>query len=509
MESRIRNRIFLCGILCSVLALFIVMVHNYNRTYKAARNIVIELSKTTSQGNAEKIETFFIRHEDVLITAAQSLEYDLAQKNNDVSNTQNLLKKMSNEYDTNVYRKYTNKDFTGIYASINGQMVHGFRSPDELPEGYNPLERPWYKEGISGSGNVVFGEPYSDIYDPSMIIMTATKLLSDNQTVIAMDITLNDLQAATENMDVSVNLNGTQHVYGYGFLVTDAGYVVAHRDINQQNQIYEDPENPMYEVFQEIKKCAESSNDYFETRLDGTSYFVFPYRISNGWYVVTLTDSKEIDDSMSDFFLITIFTTGLVLLLVLAYTLFITISQLRAEQLSKRLSYALNLAKKDGLTGHSNRTAYDIRKTELEEKIGSEQDESFAIIMMDLNDLKYVNDNYGHVVGDEYIRNSCKLVHKIIPNEIFRIGGDEFAMFLSGKDFEHAKEMFKKLTAAVEEGNKSLVPNVEKPSIAIGMSIHIAKEMDDMQMLLHQADTQMYTNKANIKQARLKQREKK
>ncbi len=508
MTANIRNRIFLGSILLSMMLLFVVMAFNLQSTYQTARNDVVELSKSSSIQNAEDIELFFLRHEDVLLTTAEVLSYSLTKENIGSKEVEDLLHNISVAYNNAIYSKYANKEFTGIYAAVNGVLVHGLKKPDDLPEGYDPLKRQWYREAVDGNGKVVFGEPYQDIYSPNLV-MTATKLLEDGKTVIAMDITMDDLQFAGGNMDVTVTLNGREHIYGYGFVLTNQGVVMAHRDKAEQGTSYDDPENPMYEVFQQIKQYTRNGTDYFETNIDGVNYSIFPHKLSNGWYVVTLTDLGDIRDSLSDFSVIILVGTVIVALLALLYCFLITRTHIKSQKLTEELTNALMLATKDGLTGHSNRAAYDMRIRECQEKLNTEKDESFAPIMMDLNDLKYINDHYGHAAGDQYIRNSCRMVRNIFTSEVYRIGGDEFAMFLTGEPFEQREALCERLKQEVAEANQTIVPNVDKPSIAIGMSVHIAGKDDDMNELLQKADTAMYVNKAEIKQARLRCSEKK
>ena len=79
---------------------------------------------------------------------------------------------------------------------------------------------------------------------------------------------------------------------------------------------------------------------------------------------------------------------------------------------------------RDGLTGVGNRLAYEHmlrhKNSHTEEIPGS------GFLMCDLNDLKGVNDRFGHDRGDEYIRRSADIIREAFPGApLFRIGGDE------------------------------------------------------------------------------------
>ena len=57
----------------------------------------------------------------------------------------------------------------------------------------------------------------------------------------------------------------------------------------------------------------------------------------------------------------------------------------------------------------------------------------FAITILDVNDLKKVNDNEGHKAGDQFIRDACRIICTTFKRSpVFRVGGDEFAVLSQG-----------------------------------------------------------------------------
>lgn len=103
-----------------------------------------------------------------------------------------------------------------------------------------------------------------------------------------------------------------------------------------------------------------------------------------------------------------------------------------AVKLGMQAEFVSQLAYRDGLTGVGNRTAFQERLEELE---GQKKElAGIAILMFDVNDLKYVNDHLGHQRGDELIVGCADIVKTALEKEggaCFRIGGDEFAGFWS------------------------------------------------------------------------------
>lgn len=163
----------------------------------------------------------------------------------------------------------------------------------------------------------------------------------------------------------------------------------------------------------------------------------------------------------------------------------------------RALNTEKELARRDELTGTRNKTAF----TELEQSIqvnidGGTGCQPFALIVCDLNDLKKINDTEGHKAGDEYIRSSAKLLCDIfVHSPVFRIGGDEFAVFLSGPDLDASERLIDKLRSKV-------LANLDKhegPVIAVGMTEF--KPGDDMNVtdVFDRADQLMYEDKRELK----------
>lgn len=110
------------------------------------------------------------------------------------------------------------------------------------------------------------------------------------------------------------------------------------------------------------------------------------------------------------------------------------------HDLMDRLRY---LSENDILTGVHNRNAMNRRLLALKA-----ENRALGIIYVDLNNLKWTNDTYGHSVGDSRLRDMSALMKSVCPpQDIYRLGGDEFVAFLDGADedsFEKTIENFRK-----------------------------------------------------------------
>lgn len=170
----------------------------------------------------------------------------------------------------------------------------------------------------------------------------------------------------------------------------------------------------------------------------------------------------------------------------------------REREYAKALNTEKELARRDELTGVKNKTAF----VELEESIQNNIDSGvdylpFALVVCDINDLKKVNDTEGHKAGDELIKKSAKLLCDIFAHSpVFRIGGDEFAIFLSGSDFIAKDQLIEKLKKEVAQNQQ----RKNGPVIAVGMSEFIPNSDHSEYVVFDRADSQMYENKRILKQ---------
>ncbi|MBQ3725870.1 MAG: diguanylate cyclase [Selenomonadaceae bacterium] len=161
------------------------------------------------------------------------------------------------------------------------------------------------------------------------------------------------------------------------------------------------------------------------------------------------------------------------------------------------------LAHKDALTGLKNKTAYAEYTAKLDADIFKERAE-FAIIMIDVNFLKRVNDTYGHEYGNTYLINAGKLAASVFgADKVYRIGGDEFVVVLSGKELARCEELVAELRGMIEklQADENLQP-WEKVSAAVGVAYFDERFDETAEDVFKRADKDMYKNKLAMKATR-------
>lgn len=176
---------------------------------------------------------------------------------------------------------------------------------------------------------------------------------------------------------------------------------------------------------------------------------------------------------------------------------------------SLRRVYALNdlyeeaerKAITDAMTGLYNRNGYSILLPDIIEKLG--EDESLFFMLCDNNGLKYINDTYGHIAGDEVIRLSAEILSKSYfdsERELnFRIGGDEYVKLVAGKlSRQQAEACIASIRRQVERINAS--QECAYPLyLAIGFRIYKKSEIESVDQIMKEADALMYHDKQRLK----------
>ncbi|SKB84732.1 diguanylate cyclase (GGDEF) domain-containing protein [Lachnospiraceae bacterium] len=169
----------------------------------------------------------------------------------------------------------------------------------------------------------------------------------------------------------------------------------------------------------------------------------------------------------------------------------------KENEIARALQSEKNIARRDELTGVKNKLAFDEFEKSIQDSLDKCEDPlSFALVVCDLNDLKKINDTQGHKAGDEYIKTSAKLLCNVFDHSpVFRIGGDEFAIFLSGEDYSSRHQL-------VEEIQNRSIANIarhEGPVIAIGMAEYMPETDHNVTEIFERADRLMYKVKKELK----------
>lgn len=168
------------------------------------------------------------------------------------------------------------------------------------------------------------------------------------------------------------------------------------------------------------------------------------------------------------------------------------------DSLKKNSIQINDLAFKDALTGVGNATAYREETVKVNLKI-RKGIPKFTVIVFDVNNLKKINDGYGHNFGDILISSASRIIRETFePNKIFRIGGDEFCVILEDSNAPLYKELLNQFEKNIEKFNSSAIARLPV-SIAYGYSEFNSSDDDNYMSVFRRADNAMYKNKEEMK----------
>lgn len=149
----------------------------------------------------------------------------------------------------------------------------------------------------------------------------------------------------------------------------------------------------------------------------------------------------------------------------------------------------------DKMTGLYNRRYFENEM----QRLDSSRKLPVTVMIADLDDLKYINDNFGHHEGDNYITTAAQMIKESTRNEDIaaRIGGDEFAIILPQTDLNGAQKIYQRIKEKQRKYLKE-ANTIDTFSISIGYAVKDKKDLN-LEEVYKKADQKMYANKAENK----------
>ncbi len=154
-----------------------------------------------------------------------------------------------------------------------------------------------------------------------------------------------------------------------------------------------------------------------------------------------------------------------------------------------------DLANKDFLTGAYNRRYFfnvspNIIKTNL--KNGTE----IALITLDIDYFKKINDKYGHAIGDKALKHVIAILNQTIkvPNIVTRFGGEEFCILIEDISYEDSKSLSEEIRVNFENSEIKIDKHIVKYTVSMGIA---HGKIDDIDLALKASDNALYEAKDN------------
>lgn len=383
----------------------------------------------------------------------------------------------------------------------------------------------WYYQPME-AGKPIWMNPYKNANVGTEVISYVIPIYCQGTElgIIGMDI---DMKILCDRVDeISV------YETGYGFLMGIDGNVVYHQDcINGlQREDYEDETAVLAEMLRQGKKESEASSYCWKGIEKQLTY----NKLHNGMYLVITVPTQEIATPqwvlVRSSLVMIVFVMLLSVFLVNKWvrTLIRPLKQLTdaarklemgdmnitieckskdevgvlarsfqqmAKALKEYMEYMNQLAYTDAMTGLMNKAAYKKLVATLSKKI-EEGKARFVIIVLDINNLKKINDTYGHEKGDSMIIAAANLMRETFGVQVFRVGGDEFVTILQNRELPKYKELMQRFENNVDKFNSSQEKIKEYVlQIALGAAVFENEKDKSYMDVFRRADALMYENK--------------
>ncbi|MBR2775434.1 MAG: response regulator [Selenomonadaceae bacterium] len=276
-----------------VIAMNVRLIFNvtYNQTEEIGQ-MRLEVIRGDFQGTLQAAEGTTIQ----MATEAEQLIKSGATQ----EEIKNFFYKRKNEQ-----RQLTSGVCFNVYiAGKDWAIIPNFNMPPE----YHAQERLWYKGAQESKGNIFITEPYIDAMTGEMCY-TMSKILPDNETVVALDFNLSDVQKSIARMSSTSNSKA--------LIVTKDGMIVGYTNMSFVGEKIS-KKLPDYEnILSQIIQAGRSES--FVTELDDKEHTIFSSETSNGWYMILSVDNWAF---YKQSYIQIIVTTLISLLMMLAVILF-------------------------------------------------------------------------------------------------------------------------------------------------------------------------------------------
>jgi len=155
------------------------------------------------------------------------------------------------------------------------------------------------------------------------------------------------------------------------------------------------------------------------------------------------------------------------------------------------------ISQKDGLTGLYNRRYFDTA-FELEWKRGVRNQTGITLMIFDIDHFKQVNDTFGHLAGDEYLKLTARLLSQVFQREtdmVARYGGEEFVILLPEATLEKALDLAERMRKKMVDSVLEFEAHFIRATISIGVARLIPQTSGERTLLISRADYALYAAK--------------
>ena len=498
-----------------------------DRMFLTAQNVSMSLDSYLNSVE-QSVETVYNYASEDLSNPDHDMESHLAKVNdifnNIASHTNGLL-----TYYYRIDPKYDSDNQGFWYYYKDGHMIKNVLTEVDKFDEDDMEHVGWFYTPKKMHKSIWLDPYYNDNIGIEMISYVAPVFTADDTFVgvIGVDISYEMIVNNLKNISI--------YNTGYVFLTDSNGRIVYHPELEKGADIT----NISPELHPDNLSQDQSYASY---TYEGSNKRASYAKLTNGMYLYAVADDIEINSDWLRLTFILIMASLFILVAFLIIGIFLSghitkpLSRLTEaaqkisdgnydlklsydeedevgiltktfNQLTEHLKAYINdlnsKAYTDGMTSLRNSAAFNAYKLQIEDLIANEGKEKleFALAMFDCNNLKEINDQYGHDKGDIYLRKACKLICDVFEHSpVFRIGGDEFVVGLTNQDFYDREMLIDTFVEKANEINASDPEPWERISVAKGLATFDPQTDSCVDDVLRKADESMYEDKWFMKE---------
>ena len=418
-----------------------------------------------------------------------------------ISNKKEMIKTTKDFVDNFSYEEITEDKTLNRFLNINNddidvsQVYIGLADGNFVtgglwipPKDYDPRTRVWYQDAAEKNETVI-SSIYTDRETGDQLVTISSPLYIDEKFVgvISADVFLNNINRYLENQ-----INGN-NIYAY--LLDNKGNIIVHTKNSNLigKNIYKDIQNKVmidyFEVVKETDEIVDMQYIFDKKNIKGITQ-----KVKNvNWYLGVAIEDKGMVNTLGKVNKGNlIFNTFVTIIIILLIYLIIKIKK-ELEIKNKVLTIDNKI---DFLTGIYNRRYFNQWLDQIWED--AKDSTEISLLMMDLDYFKEYNDYYGHVKGDEVLKEVASIINGVIRDgDVFaRYGGEEFALILNNVTLENGQNIALKIKEAIDQAKiphkKSVFNHL---TISIGVSSIIPSQTSRIRSFINSADKALYRAK--------------
>ncbi len=387
----------------------------------------------------------------------------------------------------------------------------------------------WYHVPLANHAPTWLSAYYNENMETKMLSYVIPLYVGDEVLgVVGMDVDFAVLQQLVDET--------TLYQTGYAFLCDENANIVSHRELASGTPLGEVNDGELDYLVPQLMRTS-SGGELIDYQFNGQNKRLVFDTLINGYKLVLTAPVAEIDAERNTLMLQIFLAALAVAVASILFTIFFTRKLIRplrelniaakkiaegsmdvsisyhsedevgtlaesfrqtVRHLRKYIAYINDQAYHDPLTGVKNKNAYEEAKARLEGEM-FQGSAAFAVVEFDMNNLKIINDKYGHDQGDTAILEAVKLICRVFKHSpVYRVGGDEFVVLLENQDYLARQELLHNYEDEVRV-YRADTPKEFRFEMAYGMAAFDGDEDKSFQCVFKRADEAMYQKKQEMK----------